>query len=219
MEIFSLKLITLIHFHLLLFTLLICCNLRATSAQLIPNPLQVCALINCGEGTCKASNASVLGFDCECNPGWKKMQLGPLTFPSCVVPNCTVDFQCGKGSTSPPPPPAPLVPPPLNLSNPCALVWCGDGTCVTNGTGYTCECNEGSQNLLNLKGNACFKQCYLGADCNSLGFGPAPSPSASPRSTRPTGVDGGSSEAPICLRSLHALTTIILALIFLPWTN
>ncbi|KAG7997938.1 hypothetical protein I3843_01G233100 [Carya illinoinensis] len=205
MEFFSLKMITLIHFHLLLFTFF-CCNLRATSAQLIPNgPLQdvPCALINCGEGTCKASNASTLiGFDCECNPGWKKTQIGPLTFPSCVVPNCTVDFQCGKGSTSPPPAPLVPLPPPLNLPNPCALVWCGDGTCVSNGTAYTCECNEGSQNLLNLKGRACFKQCYWGADCNSLGFGPAPTPPASPRSTGPPGLNGVS----LIFISLRVLT-------------
>jgi hypothetical protein len=45
-------------------------------------------LINCGQGTYKASNASLLGFECECNPGWTTIQIGPLTFPSCVIPNC-----------------------------------------------------------------------------------------------------------------------------------
>ena len=48
----------------------------------------VCAVIYCGQGVCKASNDSLLGFDCECNPGWKKIQIGPLTFPSCLLPNC-----------------------------------------------------------------------------------------------------------------------------------
>lgn len=48
----------------------------------------VCSAINCGQGTCKASNASFLGFDCECYPGWKTIQIGPLTFPSCLIPNC-----------------------------------------------------------------------------------------------------------------------------------
>lgn len=43
----------------------------------------------------------------------------------------------------------------------CALVWCGDGTCVTNGTGYTCRCPQGSWNLLDLPGFACFKPCKL----------------------------------------------------------
>ena len=48
----------------------------------------VFSFINCGQGTCKASNNSLLGFDCECNPGWRKIQTGPLTFPSCLIPNC-----------------------------------------------------------------------------------------------------------------------------------
>jgi hypothetical protein len=32
---------------------------------------------------------------------------------------------------------------------------------MTNGTGYTCNCNEGSANLMNLTGFACFKECKL----------------------------------------------------------
>lgn len=47
----------------------------------------MCAVINCGQGTCKASNASFLGFDCECNSGWRKPQIGLFTFPYCVLPN------------------------------------------------------------------------------------------------------------------------------------
>ncbi|KAG6782213.1 hypothetical protein POTOM_011607 [Populus tomentosa] len=71
---------TPISFHLLLFSLL-----ALTGNGTLQD--DVCALINCGEGACKASNASVLGFDCECYSGWKKIQIGPLTFPSCIVPN------------------------------------------------------------------------------------------------------------------------------------
>lgn len=48
----------------------------------------VCAAIPCGQGACKASNASILGFECECYPGWKKVQIGPFVFPPCVLPNC-----------------------------------------------------------------------------------------------------------------------------------
>ncbi|KAJ6932684.1 hypothetical protein NC651_008195 [Populus alba x Populus x berolinensis] len=142
---------TPISFHLLLFSLL---------ALTVNGTLQddVCALINCGEGACKASNASVLGFDCECSSGWKKIQIGPLTFPSCIVPNCTVDFGCGNRAPPPPPPP-PSQPPPFDLLNPCNLVWCGDGTCVANGTGHICQCTEDSANLFNMTGFACFKKC------------------------------------------------------------
>ncbi|XWS20358.1 hypothetical protein CRYUN_Cryun31cG0094600 [Craigia yunnanensis] len=76
----------------------------------------VCSFINCGQGTCKASNNSLLGFDCECNPGWRKIQIGPLTFPTCLIPNCTVDFHCGNESPSAPPPPASLPPPANQIS-------------------------------------------------------------------------------------------------------
>jgi hypothetical protein len=41
----------------------------------------------------------------------------------------------------------------------CNLVWCGDGTCVANGTGHICRCNEDSANLFNMTGFACFKKC------------------------------------------------------------
>lgn len=48
----------------------------------------VCATINCGKGICQPSNTSLICFDCECDPGWKNIQIGPLAFTSCVVPNC-----------------------------------------------------------------------------------------------------------------------------------
>ncbi|KAJ6963407.1 hypothetical protein NC652_001894 [Populus alba x Populus x berolinensis] len=153
--------------HLLLFFLM---------AATVSSTLQgdVCALINCGQGTCQASNASLLGFECECSSGWKKIEIGPLTFPSCVTPNCTsTDLGCGNGAS---PSPAACQPPPFNLSNPCNLVWCGDGTCVANGTGHICQCNEGSSNLLSETDLACFKQCSLGADCIGLLLGMSPSP-------------------------------------------
>ncbi|XP_038899645.1 uncharacterized protein LOC120086904 [Benincasa hispida] len=71
----------------------------------------VCSVINCGQGTCKASNASFLGFDCECNFGWRKRQIGLFTFPYCVLPNGTAEFQSGGGSPLPPLlPPTTVVP-------------------------------------------------------------------------------------------------------------
>ncbi|GMY34114.1 delta and Notch-like epidermal growth factor-related receptor [Fagus crenata] len=220
MEIFNLKIFTLISFHCLLFTLF-SCNLTASSTQLMSNPLpDIVYLINCGQGTYKASNASLLGFECECNPGWTTIQIGPLSFPSCVIPNCTIDFQCGKGTPAPSPPAAPVLP---NPNNPCALVWCGDGTCVTNGTGYKCQCNDGSANLLNSQALACFKECYLGGDCNGLELGlifphqSSPLPPPPPPLSSSTSSRDGSKEIPNCSRSSHALTTIMLAAIFLTW--
>ncbi|GAV60978.1 hypothetical protein CFOL_v3_04506, partial [Cephalotus follicularis] len=175
-----------------------------------------CALMNCGQGTCKASNSSLLGFECLCNPGWKKIQIGPLTFPSCVIPNCTVDFQCGNGSP-PPPPPASLLPPPPPpppfLSNPCAFVWCGDGTCMTNGTGYTCQCSPDSTNLLHLESLACFKDCYLGADCNDLGIGlmTPPPPLSPPPPSESASTGKGPAGVADSWRNLRAITMISLS--------
>ncbi|XP_062153986.1 uncharacterized protein LOC133862230 isoform X2 [Alnus glutinosa] len=183
MEGFSLKNINLICFNLLLLLTLFSCNLTQLMSD--PNPIEaaVCAMIKCGQGTCKPSNASIIGFDCECDPGWKEIQIGPLTFPSCVVPNS------------------------------CALVWCGDGTCMTNGTGYACNCNEGSANLMNLTGFACFKECYFGADCK----GSATTQPSTSSSSRNDITNGGSSEVPNFLRSFHTLHTVMLAVIFITW--
>ncbi|KAB5563950.1 hypothetical protein DKX38_004004 [Salix brachista] len=273
---------TPISFNLLLSSLL---------ALTVNGTLQddVCALTNCGEGACKASSASLLGFDCECYSGWKKVQIGPLTFPSCIIPNywysdgdannfsdatpvafgpsltkymrtenvlldqvkntsnllallslireenneppssqfpikmgrdelaSTVDFGCGNGA---PPPPPPSRPPPFDLLNPCNLVWCGDGTCVANGTGHICQCTGDSANLFNLTGLACFKKCYLGADCNGLVLGkspPSPPPPAPTSSATPVLNGTGLFEASNSSKHLSALSLILLAATFLKW--
>ncbi|XP_021298771.1 uncharacterized protein LOC110427540 [Herrania umbratica] len=208
-------------FSFLLLILLSFCTstVTATSSHVTlnqANPIQdiACLFRKCGQGTCKASNNSLLGFDCECLPGWRKIQIGPFTFPSCLIPNCTVDFECGNGSPSRPPPPASL-PRPANLTTHCDLVWCGDGKCVTNGTGHICQCNQGSQNLLNSFGLACFKPCYFGADCQGLGLDlplgltqppPPPPPSSSLSS------DGYASQ---CAWQLFVASMVALAAAFL----
>ncbi|KAA8535016.1 hypothetical protein F0562_030019 [Nyssa sinensis] len=69
-------------------------------------------LVDCGQGTCNASNAALLGYDCKCNPGWGKIQIGSVIFPSCVLPNCTIDFECSNVA----PPTQPPSPPPAVMS-------------------------------------------------------------------------------------------------------
>ncbi|XP_022145513.1 uncharacterized protein LOC111014937 isoform X2 [Momordica charantia] len=145
-----------------------------SSQELVSSSSQgVCSVINCGQGTCKASNASFLGFDCECNSGWRRLQIGSFTFP-CVLPNWIPDFRRGGGSPLPPPLPpttvVPFLPSPFGFSNPCRVVWCGNGTCVADGAGaaafpYSCHCHEGFENLLNLTFLPCFKRCYFGEYC------------------------------------------------------
>ncbi|KAJ8773473.1 hypothetical protein K2173_004303 [Erythroxylum novogranatense] len=217
MGVHTLKLIlTSVHVFLLtLFT----CNPTFGSETSTATPLDetptACKLINCGQGTCVANGSAALGFGCQCNTGWEKMQLGPLTFPSCVVPNCTLDFQCGDAS--PPPPPVSVPPAPFNISSPCNLVWCGDGTCTANGSDHICECNKGSANLFNKTNLACFRECSFGADCFNLGLGfprsslPAPSPPASGSVGNGSGTEDSYSS-----RGLRTLTLILLpAILFL----
>ncbi|KAA3489316.1 Teneurin-4 [Gossypium australe] len=222
---------------LLFFCLATSTTVTTTSSHVTLNPLQgvFCSVIDCGQGTCQASNNSLLGFDCLCKPGWKKIQIGPFTFPSCLVPNCqfpllslskikaslcTVDFDCVKGS----PPPPSLPPPPNQTNSPtqgikegdlllsdCDLVWCGDGECVSNGTGYICQCHQGSENLFNSSGLACFKPCYFGADCQGLGLNfpsgnPPPPP---PSSNSPTSYGNGLKGVSSCSGTLSALTVIV----------
>ncbi|XVE54339.1 hypothetical protein DITRI_Ditri03aG0072200 [Diplodiscus trichospermus] len=145
---------------------------KASSVVFISNPISAnaCATVDCGQGTCRETDSSLLGFECDCYSGWKHFQIGPLVLPPCIIPNCTLDFSCGEGS---PPPPSP---PNFNLSDPCTLTWCGDGSCKTNGTGYECDCNAGSDNLLDMPDLPCFKECSLGADCHGVGLGKPPPP-------------------------------------------
>ncbi|XP_062023306.1 uncharacterized protein LOC133739535 [Rosa rugosa] len=170
------------HLLLLLFTLFtFIATISCTES--ISNPIQddihdiVCSVpgVNCAQGKCKYSNDSShsidvpglgrVGFDCDCNPGWKKIQIGPFTYPSCLIPDCTVNVGCDLSPPQPPPFPPPLVIPQ------CALVWCGDGTCIANGTsGYICQCNEGTLNMLDNPQLACLKTCAFGGDCKKLGF-------------------------------------------------
>ncbi|XP_065867189.1 uncharacterized protein [Euphorbia lathyris] len=137
----------------------------------------ICDLIYCGEGSCKLTSSFPF-FECDCFPGWNKIQIGPLPFAACLLPNCTLNQQCGNGSLPPPPPSVPLPPPPINLTDPCNIVWCAEGSCIPNGTiGHICECNEGAANLINNTDLPCFQSCFLGADCTNLGLLPPPPPS------------------------------------------
>ncbi|XP_027344817.1 slit homolog 1 protein-like [Abrus precatorius] len=166
MGMFSWTSITFVSLHLLFTS-----NVSATSTQLSSNPTQddigLCNTVFCGKGTCHPST-DFIGYRCDCDSGWKKFNIGPLELPPCIIPNCTFDYNCGDGSVPPP-----QVPPP-NVSDPCSLSLCGDGTCVRNGSDFTCQCNEGSANLLNDPKMICFKKCTLGPDCDGLDLGLTP---------------------------------------------
>ncbi|KAL8123005.1 hypothetical protein AgCh_011107 [Apium graveolens] len=157
----------------LLFLCFSCVHFISTTSQIFP-PLQglACAIVNCGEGTCRGSNATLLGVECDCKPGWKQIPVVAFAFPSCALPNCTIDFQCGSGA---PPPPLPALKP-FNASSPCNLVWCGNGDCVVDETSNThsCQCNQGFANLLNNPSFGCIEQCPPRGPKRALTFSERP---------------------------------------------
>ncbi|KAI3775044.1 hypothetical protein L1987_49612 [Smallanthus sonchifolius] len=134
-----------------------------------------CQILGCGEGRCVADGKR-LSYHCECNRGWKTMMVAPMPFPSCIVPNCTMNFSCGSRA----PPPPPYLRPPFNTTNVCNLVWCGEGDCVADETRHYCRCHDDADNLHNNSSFICIRQCAFKADCNHLGIGRVSPPSGSP---------------------------------------
>ncbi|XP_042058889.1 uncharacterized protein LOC121803274 isoform X2 [Salvia splendens] len=127
----------------------------------------------CGQGTC-APSALGTNYTCTCKLGWKQA----FDARACILPICSIDFECGNNAPPPqplpPPPPGFTLPPFLDPLSGCFLIWCNEGTCLSNGTKHTCECNSGSSNLLNLPDYPCFKKCSIGLDCNSPPASPPP---------------------------------------------
>ncbi|XP_073224183.1 uncharacterized protein [Cicer arietinum] len=151
---------------------------------IIPN-YDVCKEVECGKGTCKASTNSTFSFECECDQGWKQAldsnDNGGLKFLPCIVPNCTMDYSCSK---APSPAPEKARNASDSIFDACHWVDCGGGTCKkTSAFNYTCQCDSGYYNLLNVTSFACFRQCSLGIGCSDLGISmtnssspPAPPP-------------------------------------------
>ncbi|QCE02077.1 hypothetical protein DEO72_LG8g88 [Vigna unguiculata] len=206
-----------------LYPLFFTCEVSATSTQLISNLrlniFNVCDLVYCGKGTCHLSSSDLLGFRCDCDSGWKKPNIGSFQLPPCALPNCTVDLNCGNGSSSLP------SSPPTTVNDPCLLNLCGDGTCESNGSDFRCKCNEGSANLLDDPKLICIKKCTLGGDCEGfhLGFDSSPNETQPPpeksgtSASPPTSPTAGSGETLRCIRGLHVPAMLILALIFELW--
>ncbi|KAK7381618.1 hypothetical protein VNO80_00164 [Phaseolus coccineus] len=215
MGIFMWKSLVLVSLCTLFFT----CEVSATSTQLISNLTEdvfnICDFVYCGKGTCHLSSTEVLGFTCDCETGWKKPNFGSFDLPPCALPNCTVDLNCGNDSPSLP------SSPPTEVHDPCLLNLCGDGTCESQGSDFRCQCNEGSANLLNDPKLICFKKCTLGGDCNGfdLGFDSPQTQTQPPSGASGTGGSStaGSGETLRCIRGLHMLATLILALTFEKW--
>ncbi|CAH9095557.1 unnamed protein product [Cuscuta epithymum] len=170
---------------------------------------KLCKKVGCGKGNCKASGNSILGYECECDPGWKQTLLqsdNSFKFLPCVIPNCSINFSCGEDA------PAPAAPDKranrTSFFEPCYWAECGGGSCMqTSALTYTCECSKGYSNLLNITGFPCFKECALGLDCNMTNKSSSP-PTATPslthnNSNKASGfIDGGG----LVLKSVAAVS-------------
>ncbi|XP_057772959.1 uncharacterized protein LOC130992376 [Salvia miltiorrhiza] len=148
------------HFLLLVF-LVLCLSVQTRGEDSCVNAF-------CGQGRCVPSGAE---YSCTCNNGWKNDILG-IDLRACVIPNCTINLGCGNSAPPPPPPPPPppglSLPPFLDPLSPCFLVYCGEGTCLANGTKHTCECDAGTANLLGFPDYPCFNKCSMDLDCRGI---------------------------------------------------
>ncbi|WJX48851.1 hypothetical protein P8452_35359 [Trifolium repens] len=199
--------------------LITCYNVSATSTQIMSNTKQddivddlinICSIVYCGKGTCH-QQPGLFNFSCDCDSGWKKLKVGSFEFPTCVLPNCTLNLECGNGIL----PTLPTQPP--NQPDPCLFNLCGDGTCVKNGIDFKCQCNEGAANVGNDPKMFCLKKCGIGGDCNGLDFGFTPEAAASPPPPATPNSGNGSGEMLNCTKKLYMLTMMILAITFQNW--
>ncbi|XP_014513219.1 protein lin-12 [Vigna radiata var. radiata] len=169
--------------------------LPSTSNLLSPIVDEVCKGVECGKGTCKASQNSTFFFECDCQPGWKQ----PLSndddsafkFLPCIVPNCTLDYACAKA-------PAPVQEKAAKSNessfHACRWIDCGGGSCNnTSMFSYNCECDAGYYNLLNVTAFPCFKECSLGMGCSELGISVTNSSSSAPPALNDNSKNEGSS--------------------------
>ncbi|RLN17867.1 fibropellin-3-like [Panicum miliaceum] len=160
---------------LLLTTLLASCAAGAS----------VCDTANCGKGACMELPKLIPGvpnYECHCDPGWSKTWKA-IPFSPCVIPNCSFDGACFNISLTPPPPKPGL---PTDV---CAAVSCGPGGACKAGDApfsYSCECQPGYANLLDLAALPCVNNCFFGKGCSALGLAPAPAPSSPSSPTPPS---------------------------------
>ncbi|KAL9319439.1 hypothetical protein ACSQ67_015956 [Phaseolus vulgaris] len=153
--------------------------------------------VECGKGTCKASENTTFLFECECQPGWKQTlsndEDSDFKFLPCIVPNCTLDYSCSKA-------PAPVQEKATksneSIFDACNWVDCGGGSCnKTSMFSYNCECDAGYYNLLNVTSFPCLRECSLGMGCSELGISVTNSSTSAPPlndNTKNEGLSGNS---------------------------
>ncbi|XP_066341699.1 uncharacterized protein [Miscanthus floridulus] len=195
---------------LLAAALLLACTATGVAAA-TGNSSTICDTAECGKGTCSEVPGIIplltAGYKCTCDPGWEQPKLLNVTvlpFAPCIIPDCTFDASCYNFSF--------LLTPPkgIPITDPCVFVNCGSGECKKgDGMSYTCVCQQGCTNLLNLNMLPCMKNCSFGADCSKLGITPtgAPSPTTPTSTTAPP---PGSASSWRLLQQLLSLAILLL---------
>ncbi|PUZ38981.1 hypothetical protein GQ55_9G240700 [Panicum hallii var. hallii] len=156
----------------------------------------ICDTAKCGKGSCSEMPGPIpfvtTSYNCTCDPGWSQprlLNLTPLPFAPCIIPDCGFDPACYNIS---------LVPRGIPLTDPCVAINCGPGECKRGeGLSYSCECQPGYVNFLNLTAFPCVKNSgVFGMDCSKLGIAPPPSPPPSPSTAPPPPPGNHDSSAP-----------------------
>ncbi|MQM04189.1 hypothetical protein Taro_036981 [Colocasia esculenta] len=71
----------------------------------------LCESVECGKGRCRTDSSRMLGYVCECDAGWTKLDDRFQQLP-CVIPNCTLNYECSNRTAAAPAPSLPPLPPP-----------------------------------------------------------------------------------------------------------
>ncbi|XP_062200478.1 uncharacterized protein LOC133903153 [Phragmites australis] len=182
---------------LLLLALLACAAAAAARGS------SACDTAICGKGKCTEGPGWIPTFDyeCNCDPGWSRAsELVP--FSPCIVPNCSINSACFNFSL-----------PKRIPTDICDAVSCGAGGACEKGDGffvYSCECQPGYVNLLNLTAFPCAKNCTFGKGCSALGLAPPenPKPVSPPSPAPPADHDSSGPSAPSSSTKGNATTSL-----------
>ncbi|XP_072146556.1 uncharacterized protein [Setaria viridis] len=190
----------------LILALLACTKVAAGFCLACPHAEgpTICDTAKCGKGTCREMPGPIplltTSYNCTCDPGWTQPKLIGLIIPSapCIIPDCPFDPSCFNLSLAPPKG--------IPITDPCVAINCGPGECKKgDGFSYSCECQPGYVNFLNLTAFPCVKNCVFGTDCSRLGIAPPPAP---PPSTAPPPPGSVPSRHPLQLLWLLSLAMV-----------
>ncbi|CAL4925074.1 unnamed protein product [Urochloa decumbens] len=184
----------------MILALLACAEVAAAEGQTI------CDTAKCGMGTCREAPGLIpltTSYNCTCHPGWtqpKVLDIPPLPFAPCIIPDCPFDPSCFNLSLA--------LPKGIPLTDPCVAINCGPGECKKGeGFSYSCDCDSGYANFLNLTAFPCVKSCVFGTSCSKLGITPPPPPPPPPSTAPPPG------SVPSSWRLLQLLLILSLAMV------